>query len=77
VKGAKCLGGVNSVLPPNCWDAPDRVDGLQPCDHCEGAWLPVICYMTFNCLFNVVHSSLFIITLTKYLIEAMFVILME
>jgi hypothetical protein len=56
VKGASCLGGVNSVVPPNCWTPPDRVDGVLPCDTCHGAWLPVLSYMTFNCMFNVAMS---------------------
>lgn len=59
VKGASCLAGVNSVLPPNCWTAPNRIAGLQACDTCEGAWLPVVLYMSFNCMFNVtiIHTN--------------------
>jgi len=53
VKGARCLGGYNSVVPPNCWLPPHRVEGMNACDNCHLAWMPVVTYLTFNCLFNI------------------------
>jgi hypothetical protein len=65
--GARCFSGVNTVVNATIYDAMgDAVRGTcwvdadnkwgapagSHCDQCEGAWLPTVGYIFFNCMYN-------------------------
>lgn len=53
LNGIKCLLG-QDVLRTDCIiERGDDGTSLPPCDHCRGAWLPVLLYMIANILYNV------------------------
>jgi len=50
VNGAKCLAGINTVVPPHC--GPHTSPVVQ-CDDCSGAFWPLAIYLIFNCNYNI------------------------
>lgn len=48
--GMKCLGGYNTIVS-HC--GPKKLGFDIPCDTCETAYVEVIVYLLFNCLYNV------------------------
>ena len=65
--GFKCLLGINTIVT-NCFASSSLG---TPCDSCEGAWIPTMIYLLFNCAYNV-----FIILLVKYGSAAILYIIM-
>eukprot|EP00397_Hematodinium_sp_SG-2012_P009990 GEMP01010090.1.p1 GENE.GEMP01010090.1~~GEMP01010090.1.p1 ORF type:complete len:473 (+),score=45.81 GEMP01010090.1:36-1421(+) len=55
IDGAKCLNGVNSIVPPTC-----GISWLNepPCDTCPGAGIIVVIYMIFNFGLNISQMML-------------------
>lgn len=65
--GGKCLVGINSIVNATVYDQYGNATGgtcwmdeahkwnapaNTHCDDCSGAWLPVMLYIFFNCLYN-------------------------